>query len=298
MRIVVAGSSGLTGSALVRSLEADGHEVTRLVRRPTTAKNEVRWEPSANRLDQEALLGADAVVSLAGAGVGDHRWTDAYKKTLRDSRLDTTATLAGTMAGMTTPPPVFLSASAVGFYGDTGDREVDERSPGGVGFLADLCRDWEAATRPAFDAGVRVCHLRTGLVVSAEGGAFGRMFPLFRFGLGGKLGSGRQFWSFVSLPDHVAAVKHVLERTEIKGAVNLTAPHPVTNAEVTRAMAHALHRPALLPAPAFALRLVLGEFAGEITGGQRVLPRVLEESGFTFAHPTVGKAVAAAVQKP
>lgn len=294
MRIVVAGSSGLIGSSLVRSLLADGHEVVRLVRRAPGA-GEARWDPAGGTVDAEALAGADAVVNLAGAGVGDRRWTAAYKRELHDSRVLGTATLARAVAALPTPPRVLLNASGVGFYGDSGDRVVDESAPAGEGFLADLCVAWEAATRPAEEAGVRVAHLRTGLVVAAKGGAFGPVFRIFRLGLGGRLGSGRQYWSVISLHDEVAAIRFLLTADQVSGPVNLAGPHPVTNAEATKAIAKVLHRPALFPVPAFALRAVLGEFAGDVLTGQRAEPRALTEAGFRFTHPTIEDAVTAAL---
>ncbi|MFI6979511.1 TIGR01777 family oxidoreductase [Embleya sp. NPDC050154] len=297
MRIAVTGSSGLVGSALVRSLTADGHDVVRLVRRPPGRPDEVRWDPHAGTVDTASLGPVDAAVHLAGAGIGDKRWTAAYKRELRDSRVLGTEAVSRALAALEPAPRVLLAGSAMGYYGDTDDREVDESSPPGSGFLADLCTEWEAATAPALEAGIRVAHLRTGLVVSRSGGAWGRMFPLFKAGLGGRLGSGRQYWSFISLVDEVAAIRHVLDRADLAGPVNLTAPHPVTNAEATRAMGRALHRPTVFAVPPFALRAVLGDFADEILTGQRVLPKTLLDSGFTFRHPTIDTAIAAALNR-
>ncbi|MYW06633.1 TIGR01777 family oxidoreductase [Streptomyces sp. SID3343] len=295
MRIAVTGSSGLVGSALVRSLTADGHQVVRLVRRAPADPDEVRWDPRAGTVDTASLGAVDAAVHLAGAGLGDKRWTAGYKRELRDSRVLGTAAVARALAAMDPAPRVLLSGSAIGWYGDTGDVAVDETSPPGKGFLAETCIEWEAATAPALEAGIRVAHLRTGLVVSEAGGAWGRMFPLFKAGVGGRLGSGRQYWSFVSLADEIAAIRHVLDHDTIAGPVNLTAPNPVTNAEATKAMGKALRRPTVFAVPPFALRAVLGEFANDILVGQRVLPNVLTDSGFTFAHPTVREAIAAAI---
>lgn len=294
MRIAVTGSSGLIGTALVRSLTADGHQVLRLVRRPPRAADEARWDPDRQWVDTAALTGCDAVVHLAGAGIADHRWTDAYKKRIRDSRVLGTAAIAEAVASLDTPPKVLVSGSAVGVYGRPGPRPVDERDPEGDGFLARVCAEWEAAADAAAEAGIRTVYARTGLVVAREGGAWARLFPLFRLGLGGRLGSGRQYWSFISLHDHIAALRHLLATEDLSGPVNLTAPHPATNREVTAAMGRVLHRPTLLPVPAPALRLVLGEVAGDTLDGQRVLPRRLLESGFTFAHPTVEDAIRAA----
>ncbi|RLV08400.1 TIGR01777 family protein [Streptomyces griseocarneus] len=295
MRIAITGSTGLIGSALARSLVADGHGVVRLVRRPPTGGDEVRWDPKRQWVDADGLAGCDGVVHLAGAGVGDHRWTAAYKKEIRDSRVLGTAALAEALASLDTPPRVLVSGSAIGVYGDTGDRRIDEDAPPGRGFLADVCQEWEAATGPAAEAGVRTVLARTGLVVSRDGGAWAKLFPLFRFGLGGRMGSGRQYWSFIALHDHVAALRHLLDTESLSGPVNLTAPEPVTNREVTAAMGRVLHRPTLCTAPAPALRLALGEMAGDVLASQRVVPRRLLDSGFAFAFPCIESAVRAAL---
>lgn len=297
-RVAVTGASGLIGSALVRSLRADGYRVVPLVRHEASNPDEVQWDPSGADVAQNAtaLLGCDALVHLAGAGVGDHRWTAAYKEEIRDSRVFGTAALAEALATMDDPPRTWLCGSAVGYYGDTGDRPVDETAPPGEGFLADVCQEWEAAALPAAAAGVRVVHPRTGLVVARGGGAWGRLFPIFRAGLGGRLGNGRQYWSHISLHDHIAALRFLLAEgaSAPGGPVNLTAPEPVTNREVTRVMGQVLGRPTLFPAPAPALRLALGEFATDVLGSQRVLPRRLLDAGFTFVHPGVEDAVRAA----
>ncbi|MFF7329120.1 TIGR01777 family oxidoreductase [Streptomyces sp. NPDC090306] len=294
-RIAVAGASGLIGSALVASLTADGHEVVRLVRRAPRGADEVRWDPERQHVDAAGLSGCDAVVNLAGAGIGDRRWTDAYKKTLRDSRVLGTAALAEALATLDRPPRVFVSGSAIGFYGDTGDRAVDEEEPPGAGFLPSMCVEWEEAAAAAQEAGVRTAFVRTGLVVARGGGAWGRLFPLFKAGLGGRLGNGRQYWSFIALHDEVAAIRHLIDTDGLSGPFNLTAPHPVTNREVTAAMGRALHRPALFPVPAPALGAVLGELAGDVLGSQRVLPKRLTDSGFVFAFPDVDGAIRAAL---
>ncbi|UGQ09957.1 TIGR01777 family oxidoreductase [Yinghuangia sp. ASG 101] len=296
MRIAIAGSSGLIGKPLVRALRADGHDVVRIVRRAARGADEARWDPVAGTVDPDALRGVDAVVNLAGAGIGAKRWTAAYKRELRDSRVLGTAALARAIAAAETPPRVFLAGSAVGYYGDTGDRTVDETAPSGEGFLADLCVDWEAATRPAEEAGVRVVHLRTGLVVTAEGGAWGPLMRAFRFGVGGRLGSGRQYWSFISLRDTIGAIRFLLDAEDVRGPVNLTAPEPVTNAEATKAVSRALRRPAMLPVPAFALRAVLGGLAVDVLSGRRAVPGVLRRAGFDFADPTIDQALAAALR--
>ncbi|WP_328740181.1 TIGR01777 family oxidoreductase [Streptomyces erythrochromogenes] len=296
MRIAVTGSTGLIGSALVRSLRADGHEVVRFVRREPAGADEARWDPERGRVDPAGLAGCGAVVHLAGAGIGDHRWTAAYKRKIRDSRVLGTAALANALAGLDEPPAVLVSGSAVGYYGDTGDRPVDEDSPAGHGFLPSVCVEWEAATAPAQEAGIRTAFARTGLVVAKEGGAWGRMFPLFRAGVGGRLGDGRQYWPFISLHDEVAALRHIIDTPELSGPVNLTAPEPLTNRQVTAAMARVLHRPAVLPVPAVALRVVLGEFSQDVLGGQRARPTRLLESGFVFRDPGIEQAIRAALQ--
>jgi uncharacterized protein (TIGR01777 family) len=296
-RIAVAGASGLIGSALTRSLAADGHEVVRLVRREAHGENEVCWDPEGQYVDATGLLGCDAVVNLAGAGVGDHRWTDAYKKTLRDSRVLGTAALAEAVASLPEPPRVFVSGSAIGYYGETGDREVDEKAPPGDGFLSSMCVEWEEATAPAQEAGVRTVFARTGLVVAREGGAWGRLFPLFKAGLGGRMGDGDQYWSFISLHDEVAAIRHLIDREDLSGPFNLTAPQPLTNREITAAMGRVLHRPTLFTAPASALRVALGEMAGDVLGSVRVVPTRLLESGFSFAFPGIEDALRAALRQ-
>ncbi|MGW1769062.1 TIGR01777 family oxidoreductase [Streptomyces sp. NPDC002073] len=295
MRIAVTGSSGLIGTALARSLRTDGHEVVRLVRRPPAGPGEAAWDPRRGTVDPAGLKGCRAVVHLAGAGIGDHRWTEAYKKEIRDSRVSGTTTLARALAALAEPPEVLVSASGVGYYGDTGDRPVDEDAPAGSGFLPGVCVDWEAATAPAAAAGVRTVLARNGLVVSAHGGAWGRMFPLFRAGLGGRLGDGRQYWSFISLYDQIAAIRHLIDTPSLSGPVNMTAPEPLTNREITAAMGRVLHRPTVFAVPEFALRLVLGELAQDVLGSQRALPRRLQESGFRFAFPKIDDAIRAAL---
>jgi uncharacterized protein len=293
-RIAVAGASGLIGSALVRSLTADGHEVVRLVRRAPGGPGEVRWDPERQYVDAAGLDGCAAVVNLAGAGIGDHRWTDDYKRLIRDSRVLGTAALAEAVASLEGPPRVFVNGSAIGYYGDTGERVVDETAPPGDGFLSSLCVEWEEATAPAQEAGIRTVYARTGLVVTRRGGAFGRLFPLFRAGLGGRLGNGRQYWSFVALHDVVAALRHLVDTRELSGPVNLTAPQPVTNREITAVLGRVLHRPTLFAVPEPVLRMALGELAGDVLGSQRVVPARLLESGFTFAFPGAEEAIRAA----
>lgn len=291
--VAVTGASGLIGSALVTALRSEGHRVKTLVRRPPLDPDEVQWQPG-RPLDPAALEGVGAVVHLAGAGVGDRRWTTKYKRLILQSRVDGTDTIARAMAAMPQPPAVLVSASAIGFYGDTGDRAVDESAPQGEGFLADVVAQWEAAADPARQAGIRVVHPRTGLVVSSRGGAWARLFPFFKAGIGGRLGSGRQYWSWISLRDEIAALQHLLV-TDLAGPVNLTAPEPVTNAAVTVAMGEALRRPAVLPVPALALRIYSGEFSSDVLGSLRVLPARLEESGFHWRDRNVLDATRAAL---
>ncbi|MEU9037758.1 TIGR01777 family oxidoreductase [Streptomyces sp. NPDC048352] len=295
MRIAITGASGLIGQALVRSLHADGHHTVRFVRRAPAAPGEARWDPRAGYVDPDGLRGCDAVVHLAGAGVGDHRWTDAYKKEIRDSRVLGTAAVARALAALDAPPPVLVCGSAVGYYGDTGDRPVDESAPAGTGFLASVCVEWEAAAAPAREAGIRTVFARTGLVVAPGGGAWGRMFPLFRAGLGGRLGSGRQYWSFISIYDEVAALRHLVDTPTLSGPFNLTAPEPLTNREVTAAMGRVLRRPTPFAVPAPALRLVLGELSQDVLGSQRARPARLLESGFAFRYPGIEESIRAAL---
>jgi uncharacterized protein len=296
MRIAVTGSTGLIGTALVRSLRSDGHEVVRLVRRPARAGDEVEWDPHRQYVDVGGLVGCEGVVHLAGAGIGARRWNDAYRKEIRDSRVLGTAAIAEAVASLDAPPRVLISGSAVGFYGDTGDRAVDESAPPGDGFLPKLVVEWEEAAAPAEEAGIRTAFARTGLVVARKGGAWGRMFPIFKAGVGGQLGNGRQYWSYISLHDEVAALRHILDTESLSGPVNLTAPHPVTNREVTEAMGRALRRPAFFTVPAPVLRVVLGELAEDVLSSQRVLPNRLLESDFSFAFPGIDEAIRAALR--
>lgn len=295
-RIAIAGASGLIGSALARSLADDGYEVLRLVRRAPRARGEVRWDPDARRVDTEGLAGCAAVVNLAGAGVASRRWTKAYKATIRRSRVLGTTTLAEAAASLDTPPSVFVNGSAIGFYGYTGDRVVDESVEPGSEFLSALCVEWEGATEAARNAGIRTVFARTGLVVARGGGAWGPLFPLFRAGLGGRMGNGRQYWSFISLHDEVAALRHLLFTPSLSGPFNLTAPVPLTNREITAAMGRVLHRPTLFTVPAPALRLVLGGVAGDVLGSTRAVPTRLLESGFTFTYPEIDDAIRVAAR--
>ena len=295
MRVAITGASGLIGSALTAALAADGQEVTRLVRRPPQRPGEVRWDP--HRADAGIAVGAldgiDAVVNLSGAPIAGGRWTATRKQVLRASRIQSTAALVSALARAQRPPSVLLSGSAVGWYGATGDREVDESAPSGTGFLADLVSDWEAAALPARQAGLRVANLRSGVVLSRRGGMLGPLLPAFRLGLGARIGDGGQYISWISVTDHVAAVRFLLDHADIDGPVNLTAPAPVTNEEFTAGLAGALRRPALLRIPAPLVRAGLGELSGELLGSQRVLPGRLLAAGFAFRHPDLASALKA-----
>jgi uncharacterized protein (TIGR01777 family) len=289
MRVAVTGASGLIGTALVSRLRADGHDVVRLVRRPARTPEEVSWDPAAGEVDVAALGTVDAAVHLAGAGVGDHRWTPAYRRTIHDSRVQGTRTLVGALRRLDPRPRVLVSGSAVGFYGSRGEQELTESSAGGQGFLAGVVREWEAEAEAAEQDGIRVALARTGLVLSPNGGALGRMLPLLRLGVAGPLGNGRQWWPWITLQDEVSALVFLLG-AQLAGPVNLCAPEPARNREVTAALGRELHRPTVLPTPAFALRLVLGDFAEDVLASQRVIPQRLLEAGFRHAHPTLADA--------
>jgi uncharacterized protein (TIGR01777 family) len=296
VKIAVTGSHGLIGRALVARLQRDGHHVLRLVRGAPTDAGEVAWDPAAGTIDAQSLEGIDGAVHLAGEGVADKRWSPAQKARILDSRVKGTTTLATALAGLTAKPSVLVSGSAVGFYGARGEEVLTESSPSGDGFLAEVCRQWEAATAPAAAAGIRVVTARTGIVLSKEGGALRRQLPLFKFGVGGRLGSGRQWTSWVAIDDEVGAILHALTTPSLSGPVNVVAPTPVTNAEFTNALAGALHRPAILPVPAFGLNLVLGkELADNLLGSQRVVPEKLLASGYQFVAPTIAEAFARVV---
>jgi uncharacterized protein len=287
MQVAISGASGLIGGALARSLRADGHTVRPLVRRASDEPGAVRWDPAAGTIDAAALDGVDAVVNLAGAGIGDKRWSEPRKRELHDSRTRGTDLLARTLAGLDRKPAVLVSGSAVGYYGhDRGDEVVTELSPRGNGFLAGLVEDWEAAAAPAEEAGIRTVYLRSGLVFSAKGGILPRMALPFRLFVGGRLGSGRQWISWITLEDEVAAIRFLLERDGVAGPVNAVAPEPVTNAELAKVLGAVLRRPAVVPAPALAFRLALGrEMADELLlASQRVRPDVLVGAGFGFRH--------------
>jgi uncharacterized protein (TIGR01777 family) len=289
--VLISGASGLIGTALARALRGEGARVVRLVRRPASGPDEISWTPG-EKLDPGLLAGIEAAVNLSGAGVGDRRWTASYQRTLVTSRIETTRTLSEAIAATGGDgPKVLVSGSAVGYYGNAGDAELDESAPSGTGFFAQLCRDWEAATAPA-DNAARVVHVRTGIVLSPHGGLLGKQSLLFKLGLGGRLGSGRQYLPWISLRDEVAAIRFALASSSVSGALNAVAPQALTNREFTAALAAAVHRPAFVPVPAFALRLALGGFADEgALTSERVVPAVLQRSEFAFADSTVESAL-------
>ncbi len=295
MRIVIAGSSGLIGTSLVGELRDAGHDVVRLVRRRPRAVDEHEWDPPAGRIDESALDGADAVVNLCGAAIAGRRWSHARKQMLLNSRVEPTEVLADAVAERGIP--VLVNASAVGYYGDTGDRVSDESAPNGQGFLAGLCRDWEAATGRAEESGARVVRLRTGHVLSRRGGLLGLARPVFALMLGGRLGDGLQYMPWLHVVDHVAAIRYVLETDGISGAVNSCAPNPVTNREFTRALGRALGRPAPWFVPRFAVHLALGNAGEEVLYSQRAVPGVLSAHGFAFRYPVLDDALDAALQR-
>ena len=298
MKILITGASGLIGQALTKQLNASGHTTVAAVRREPRRNDEVQWNPTTGEMSPSAFDGVDAVVHLAGAGIGDKRWTDAYKMEILQSRTLGTALLADTMASLDKKPSVFLSGSAIGIYGVRDDTALGEDAAIGTGFLADVCRDWEAASASASAAGIRTVLLRTGIVLSPKGGALKKQLPLFKLGLGGKFGNGKQWQSWISITDEVNAIIHLLT-SNLSGAVNLTAPNAVTNAEFTRVLASVVSRPAILPIPSFGPKLLLG---GELADallftGQRVVPNALVADGFHFAHPTLDVALRALLNK-
>jgi uncharacterized protein (TIGR01777 family) len=286
MKVAITGSSGLIGTALTAHLRSLGHDVVRLVRRGPSAADEVRWDPGTGTVDLDRLVGIDGAVHLAGAGVGDHRWSDAYKQEILDSRVQGTTTIARALASLDPLPSVLVSASASGWYGDAGDAELDESAPNASGrFLADVVRAWEESADPARAAGIRVAHPRSGLVMTRKGGALKRMLPIVKLGGGGPLGSGRQYWPVISLHDEVRALTHLLT-APVVGPANLSIPDAPTNKEFTAALGHALHRPTFLPAPGFAIKAVVGGFGDEVLVSARMVPAALLASGFTFDDPT------------
>jgi uncharacterized protein (TIGR01777 family) len=294
MDVVVSGASGVIGSALVPALREDGHTVRRLVRRKPAADDEVQWNPDRHELDDEVVATADAVINLNGVGIGDERWTAAYKKLALTSRIDPTTTIVDAITRESSKVRVLINGSAIGWYGDRGDDVLTESEGCGDGFLANLVRQWEAATSPAEAAGIRVVRIRTGIVLTPGGGALGRMLPIFKLGAGGRLGSGKQWFSWIALADEIAAIKFALTHDEVSGALNLTAPNPVTNAEFTKTLGRAVNRPTVAAVPPFALKLGLGEFAEEgLLFSQRAVPQELQKAGFTFEFHELDSALAA-----
>jgi len=295
-RVAITGASGLIGSALSAFLTERGDDVVHLVRREPRTGHEVGWDPDSRKLDPAKLSGLTAVVHLAGAGVGDHRWTTAYKAKILGSRVNGTATIAGALADLG-EPITLVSGSAIGFYGDRGDEVLTEDSETGEGFLAEVVRAWEFATTPAQEAGLRVVHARTGLVLTPGGGAMQRILPLARLGLSGPLGSGRQYWSWITLRDELRALAHLIDH-DLAGPVNLVSTEPKRQLEVMKALGARLGRPAVLPAPAVALKVALGEFAGDILASARILPSALTASGFSFEHDSLESAMRWLVDQP
>jgi uncharacterized protein (TIGR01777 family) len=299
MTIALSGASGMLGSALNKALRQQGERVFQLVRRAPESSEELRWDPATGLLPRPGELESlDAAIHLSGANLASRRWTAVYKREMTESRVTTTRVLAEALARLRTPPPVLIAASAVGYYGDRGDEILSEDAAAGSGFLSDLCARWEAATRPAEEAGIRVVHLRFSVVLGPDGGALVRLAPMFRLGLGGPLGNGKQWMSWVSEADAVSATLFALGNPTLVGPVNVAAPNPVTNREFTRELGRAVHRLALLPAPAFALRLAFGEMADEaLLASTRAVPRRLLEVGFHFEHPTLEQAFAAGFER-
>ncbi len=299
MDIAITGSRGLIGSALVPALARAGHRPVRLVRGAAAGTDELGWDPDSGVIDAAGLEGVGAAVHLAGAGIGDRRWTPARKRLILESRTKGTDVLARALAGLADKPAVLISASGVDYYGPHGNESLTEASPPGDGYLADVCRQWEAATKRAADAGIRVVHIRTGPVLSGDGGLLGRLLLPFRMGLGGRVGTGEQYMSWIAIDDHVAAILHLLTRDDSTGPYNLTAPNPVTNGEFTTTLGGVLHRPAKIPTPLLPLKLRYGgELVHELLlTGQRVLPVRLEEAGYRFAHPMLEEALRAALDR-
>ena len=296
MNILVTGSNGFIGSPLVQDIEADGHRVIRLVRRPSQHPDEIQWDSASDELDTGCLNGVDAVIHLAGESIKG-RWTASKRNAILDSRVHGTSVLVQAMVAMAYPPRTFLCASAAA-YGDRGDEILTEASELGRGFLADVCRAWEAATRPAARRGIRTVNLRFSMVLDSGGGALASMLTPFRMGLGGRLGNGRQYWSWITLEDAVGAIKHVLASEALAGPVNVVSPNPVTNRQFTKALGSALGRLTLLPVPAALMRLVLGQMADELMlASVRAAPKKLLESGFTFSHPEIAEALRAILQR-
>lgn len=289
MKVVVSGASGLIGRSLAKKLGSDGYDVVRLVRRQPKGPSEIEWDPRGGTIDSVGLEGTEAVFHLAGAGIGDHRWTEAYKREILDSRVIGTTLLASTLASLERKPSVLVSASAIGWYGDRGDEILNETAAKGDGFLADVTAAWETATSPAASAGIRVVHPRTGIVLSKDGGALQRLLLPFKLGAGGRTGPGNQWWSWITLDDEVRALTHLASSSEMAGPVNLTAPNPVTNTDFVKALGAALSRPTVLPTPSFALKAMLGSELADalLFHSQRVVPTRLTEDGFAFRSPSL-----------
>lgn len=297
MKIAVTGASGLIGSAFVKAANARGDEVLKLVRRKPKTPDEIFWDPTTGQIDHLLLDEVDAIVHLAGAGVGEQRWSEKYKKEILDSRVNSTKLIVKAIARMHRPPKVLVSASAIGFYGDTAESSVDENAPAGTGFLAEVCLAWEAAAKPAKQYGVRVVHPRTGLVLSRNGGLLKKLYPLFFFGLGGKMGNGRQFWSCISLNDQVRALFHLIENEKISGGVNLVMPEAVTNKEFVKTLGKIMRRPTIFSVPATALKIALGEFSSEVLGSIKVAPSKLIVNDFQFDESNLFSALQIATKK-
>ena len=296
MKIVLAGASGLLGSCLKKALIADGHHVVQLVRHEPRGPEESRWDPYTAHVDLGALEGADVVINLAGAGVGDKRWTPKYKLELRSSRVDVTRFLASALAKLERPPAALLNASAIGIYGDRGVSVIDESSGPGEGFLAELCVEWEAATQPARDSGIRVVNLRTGLVLTPDGGFLAPQLLPAKLGVSGPIAGGKQYQSWIHVDDWLAAVRLAMTNEKLEGPLNLTAPNPAQQKDVAKALGKVLHRPAFMPVPGFALKVLLGGFAVEVLEGARVLPKKLEQFGYVFEHPQLEEAISDVLQ--
>jgi hypothetical protein len=286
MKVLISGSSGFIGSALTAFLQQKGHATKRLLRKEPESQNDLYWDPENGVLDKISLAGLDAVVHLAGENIAGSRWSPEKKARIRDSRLKGTRLLATALAGLTTPPQVLICGSAMGYYGDRGEEVLNEESPPGKGFLADLCQEWEAAAEPAVKKGIRVVHTRFGLVLSGSGGALGAMLTPFRLGAGGKIGSGNQFWSWIALDDVTGVIQYVLATESLRGPVNTSTPNPVTNSEFTRTLGKVLKRPTLFPMPAFAARAAFGEMADEmLLASTRMAPQSLIAAGYNFLYP-------------
>ncbi|MBN1569720.1 MAG: TIGR01777 family oxidoreductase [Acidobacteria bacterium] len=299
MNILITGASGLIGSTLSSYLIENNHRVLRMVRKARSSAGEVRWDPSSGILDMEALEGLDAVVHLAGENIASGRWSAEKKRRIRDSRIQGTRILAQSLARLFDPPKVLVSASATGYYGDRGDEILDEESAAGTGFLASLCSEWEAATEPAVIRGIRVVTPRFGMVLSVSGGAMAMMLPVFRLGIGGRIGNGRQYMSWIAIDDLVGIIDHAIRNESLSGPINAVAPSPVTNREFTAILGHVLSKPAFFVLPAFAARIAFGKMAEEVLlASARVLPTQLKETGYKYKFPDLEEALRHVLQPP